>query len=332
MNWALRVGAIAAGSSATTLATFYVACVTMPGESFEGSAAASTPSEELIRTGFERHVRKLAEEIGERNLHARPEALERAEAYITSELEGYGYVLRRQAFSVEGERVANLEAKLPNDTEQVVVVGAHYDSAHDTPAANDNGSGVAALLEVARVLSGRKFARELRFVAFTNEEPPYFQTELMGSWQYARECSERDEQVVAMLSLETLGYYSDEPGSQQYPPVASWFYPSRGDFLAFVGNLPSRQLARRSVGAFRNSGAQLPSEGGALPASLPGVGWSDHWAFWQFDYPAVMVTDTAPFRYPHYHTPEDTFDKLDLERSARAVAGLVEVVIRLAND
>jgi hypothetical protein len=131
-----------------------------------------------------------------------------------------------------------------------------------------------------------------------------------------------------MLSLESIGYYSSEPGTQHYPPPLGFFYPSRGDFIAFVGNPASRALVRRVVERFRAE-ARFPAEGAALPAVLPGVGWSDQWAFWQAGYPAVMVTDTAPFRNPNYHRSSDEPDTVDFDRLARVVAGLESVIVDL---
>lgn len=134
-----------------------------------------------------------------------------------------------------------------------------------------------------------------------------------------------------MISLETIGYYSDEPGSQQYPVGFHPGYPNRGDFLGFVSDVGSAPLLRRVVRSFRQN-TTLPSEGSAAPAAVPGVGWSDHWSFWQFGYRALMVTDTAPYRYPHYHTARDTADKLDYGRMARAITGLSAVVRNLGSE
>jgi Zn-dependent M28 family amino/carboxypeptidase len=152
----------------------------------------------------------------------------------------------------------------------------------------------------------------------------------MGSLVYARQCRQRNENIVAMLSLETIGYYSTAKGSQKYPFPVGLFYPSRGDFVAIVGNRANARLVRRCIASFRRQ-ASFPSEGAALPGRLPGIDWSDHWSFWQAGYPGIMVTDTAPFRYPHYHTEQDTPDKLDYERLARVVAGLDKVLEDLAN-
>jgi hypothetical protein len=165
-------------------------------------------------------------------------------------------------------------------------------------------------------------------VAFVNEESPYAHTEEMGSWVYARRCRRRGENVTAMLSLETIGYYSDAPGSQKYPPPVGLLYPSKGDFIAFVGNTRYGGLVRQAVAAFRRH-ELFPSEAGALPEAIPSIGFSDHWSFWQEGYPALMVTDTAPYRYPYYHTSEDTVGQVDFERTARVVRGLKSVVTAL---
>jgi Zn-dependent M28 family amino/carboxypeptidase len=185
------------------------------------------------------------------------------------------------------------------------------------------------VLELARDLVAHSSAPAFRFVFFVNEEPPYFQSEAMGSYVYAKRCRENKETIRAMLSLETIGYYSDEAGSQTYPVAFHPGYPSRGDFLAFVSDFRSSLLLRKVLKSFRFATA-LPAEGAAAPSAIPGIGWSDHWAFWQFGYHALMVTDTAPYRYPYYHTAQDTPDKLVYDRMARALTGLRAAVLDLA--
>ena len=152
----------------------------------------------------------------------------------------------------------------------------------------------------------------------------------MGSFRYAQCCRERRENVVAMLSLESIGYFNDTAGSQRYPAMLEHVYPKQGNFIAFASNLTSGALLRRCVAVFRRH-ATVPAEGGALPEQVPGIGWSDQWAFWRCGYRAVMVTDTALFRNPHYHTASDLPDTLDYERLARVVEGLSSVVENLAN-
>ena len=289
-----------------------------------------TPENE-IRGRLNRHVHVLAGEIGGRSA-GKYANLNRAIEYIEAELTAFRYKPVRQTYDVAGQAFSNIIAELEGkrQSKEVVVIGAHYDTAGGLPGANDNGSGVAATLELARRYAGRPSSRTIRWLFFVNEEPPYFHTEAMGSYVYARSCRESKDNIKAMLSLETIGYYSDVPGSQTYPIKFHPGLPSHGDFLGFVSNIRSARLLRRVMNSFR-ANTLLPCEGAAAPAVIPGVGWSDHWSFWQFGYRAVMVTDTAPYRYPYYHTAEDTPDKLDYDRFARAVTGLAGVVEDLAN-
>jgi hypothetical protein len=322
---ALRLPAVLA----IALAGFWSCAVRMPGRSHAGALPpAGDPTRETAKA-LEGHVRELATTIGERNV-GRYEALKASEKYLERTFKDLGYDVDRQTFSVGAAACSNLAVERAGKTREIVVIGAHYDSAIGAPGADDNGSGTAALLVLARLFAKREGRRALRFVAFVNEEPPYFQNAGMGSREYARRCRERGDAVVAMLSLETMGYFSDREGSQKYPMLFSAFYPSQGNFIGFVGDVASRDLVRRVVGTFRASAA-FPSEGAALPAAIPGVGWSDQWSFWQEGYRAVMVTDTAPFRYPYYHTSEDTPDKLDYERFARVTLGLEKVIDDLVN-
>jgi Zn-dependent M28 family amino/carboxypeptidase len=300
----------------------------MPGSSLEGPLPPLDASERELAERLRVDVTALAGP-GEHNTMT-PAMLVRAEGWVTAALADAGYDPKRLAFA-SGERdVANVEATHPGGAraKEVVVVGAHYDSAMDAPGADDNASGVAAMLAIARTFSRRSPSRTIRFVAFTNEEPPHFWQKTMGSLVYAKSCRERGDDVVAMLSLESIGYYRDEPGSQKYPPIVRLLYPDRGDFLAFVGNVSSRGLVRDAIRTFRAT-RKLPSEGAAMPSFVEGVGWSDQWSFWQVGYDGVMITDTAPFRNPSYHTPHDTPDTLDYERLARAVSGLTEVLAKL---
>ena len=212
------------------------------------------------------------------------------------------------------------KSKFNGASPEIVLVGAHYDSVFGAPGANDNGSGVAALLALARRFAGKQTHHTLRFVAFVNEEPPYFQTSQMGSFVYAGRCKARGDRIAAMISLETIGYFSDAPRSQTYPvAVLGAFYPKVGNFIGIVGDVRSRWLVRRAIAEFRKDG-KIPTEGAALPAFIAGVGWSDQWSFWQHGYPGIMITDTAPFRYPHYHEATDTPDKLDYDRFALVVS------------
>jgi Zn-dependent M28 family amino/carboxypeptidase len=303
----------------------------MSGQQHEMHDARLTPCELESRDRLRAHVEMLAGTIGGRNA-VKYTGLQRAARYVETELQSYSYHFERQQFSVEGQVFENIEAERAGveNPQEIVIVGAHYDTAGGLPGANDNGSGVAAGLEIARLFAPRGLKRSIRYVFFANEEPPYFQSEGMGSYVYAKRCRERGENVVAMLSLETIGYYSDKPGTQRYPIGFHPGYPDRGNFLGFVANLRSAGLLRSAMRTFRRT-SSLPIQGAAAPASIPGVGWSDHWSFWQFGYRALMLTDTAPYRYPYYHTAEDTPEKLDYNRLARAVTGIAGVVNDLAS-
>jgi hypothetical protein len=313
-------------AAATAWLLWYM--VRVPGVSYPGEPQPPTPAERSVADTLRRHVTAIASR--EHNLGQRP-ALDEAAQYIERALAGYGYTVARQPIETEFGAVHNIEAEVQGDSRggEIVLVGAHYDSVAGAPGANDNGSGVAAMLELARVLRRAKPQCTLRFVAFVNEEPPYFTSEQMGSRHYARRSRERGENIIAMFSLETIGYYSIRPGSQRYPFPLGFFYPSTGDFVAFVSNLRSHALLHRVIASFRRH-ALFPSEAVAAPAFVPGVDWSDHRSFWQEGYPALMVTDTALFRYPYYHTSQDTPDKVDYGSLARVVAGLRAMLAELA--
>lgn len=281
-------------------------------------------------------VLALAVDIGERNLRdtLRARRLGLARDYLVQRLEGAGYPVRLHAYDAAGHQVENVEVELRGTTypEQVLVVGAHYDSAHHSPGANDNGTGVAALLALAELFQGGAVARPsctVRFVAFATEEQPFTRTPEMGSFAYARRCYERHETVRGMLSLETLGSYAQGHRWPEAPFPLNVVSPLRADFFAVVGNLASHALVRRCVESFPGRPG-VRCRGVALPGLLPGVKSSDHWSFWQHGYPAVMLTDTAPLRYRHYHRPSDIIERVDFTTLAAVTTGLVSVVRELA--
>lgn len=304
--------------------------IRMPGESFRGSLPAATTDQRGLAAELKAHVRTLAGSMGQRStFNARQ--LAEAGLYVKGQFEAAGHQVREDTFVSRGTSVPNLEVEIrgTKTPDEIVEIGAHFDSFQGPPGADDNASGVAALLAWAAREAGHARAGTVRFVAFVNEEPPAFQTSDMGSWVYAKKCRANNDNIVAMLSLEAMGYYRSEAGTQHYPWPLGVFYPDRGDFIALVGNWSSRELVRRCVSTFRETTA-FPCEGAAPPGAIPGVGWSDHWAFWQEGYPALMVTATAPFRNSNYHQPTDTPDTLDYERMARVVEGLERVLDELA--
>jgi hypothetical protein len=329
----------------------------MPGKNVS-KAGPLSPDELLLREELRADVQKLAGEIGERNMPHYAQ-LTAAADFIEDSFSRAGLRTRRDSYEIRGQPCHNIEAEISGRQQgaasaeataakpavspghrslgegssppQIVIIGAHYDSVFGSPGANDNGTGVAAMLALARRFASAKPKNTLRFVAFVNEEPPYFLSGEMGSQVYARRCNERGDKISAMISLETIGYFSDTPNSQKYPsPGLGLFYPNVGNFIGFVSNVHSRALLRRVIAVFREQ-ANIPSEGASLPAFIPGVSWSDQWSFWQHGYRAIMVTDTAPFRYPYYHSSTDTPEKLDYDRFTLVVSGMEKVIQELAN-
>ena len=297
-----------------------------------GMTPAPSMAASAVEAALRTRVQVLASEIGERNVW-RPHALRAAADYLKRQWGAQGYQVVAHEVVFERDRWANLEVTRPGRQapNEVVIVGAHYDSVFGSPGANDNGSGVAALLELSRQLATRDLGRSVRFVAFVNEEPPFFRTGDMGSRHYARAARLKGEDIRAMLALETIGYYNDAPGSQHYPPFFSLFFPDRGNFIGMVSNFGSRALLKRAVAAFR-AASDFPLESVATFGWVPGVDWSDHGSFWNEDYPAIMITDTALYRYPYYHSARDTPEQLDYARLARVTEALAAVVEALAKS
>jgi hypothetical protein len=304
----------------------------MPGPEGSGALPELDEGQRAAAARMDAVVTRLAVDIGERNLTRAPRGLAAAADYLEAELGALGLTVRRLPVETPEGTAWNLEAVVPPvgpSDGRLLVVGAHYDTAHKTPGADDNGSGVAVLLELARRFVAAPTARELRLVAFTNEEPPWFRTPLMGSTVYADALAAGGADVAAMFSLETLGWYDDAPGSQLYPFPFDRLYPDTGNFLAFVGDHGSLRLVRSAVRAFRTATA-VPAEGVYLPPVVEGLDWSDHAPFWRHGWAAVMVTDTAPFRNPHYHRTTDT--RVDTARMARVLDGVEAAVRATAAD
>lgn len=308
-----------------------IAMFGMPGEPYEGELPSLSDKQQAIEEQLRRDVGVIAGRYPDRDVR-HIEEYRKARDYIREQLEEAGYDPELERFQVRGRECANVvvERSGRSAPEEVVLVGAHYDAVSTSPGADDNASGVAGLLALARHYADRTPERTVRFVFFANEEAPHFHTEAMGSLRHARQAEAAGEEIVAMLSLEMLGYYTTEPGSQAYPPLLGWIYPDRGDFIGFVGNFASRGVTKRAIGAFREA-VDFPSYGFAGPSFVPGVSLSDHSSFWKVGYPALMVTDTAFHRNPHYHRPTDTPETLDYGRFARVVDGLMDVVQAFAD-
>lgn len=290
------------------------------------SLPEATADEKDLAARLKATVVHLAVEVGERNMD-KSWNYASATDDLARGLEKLGYEVRRQGYAIGTDVVENLEAVVGGGRhgDESVVVGAHYDTEHGTPGADDDASGCAAVFELARLFRDKKPSRTLRFVFFANEEAPYSGTEQMGSLVYAKDLVAHGTRVTAMLSLESIGFFSTAAGSQHYPPALAARYPTTGDFIAVVGNEASRGLTDTLTRTLKRS-ATLSVVGDVMPPDVRDASRSDNWAFWKLDLPAVMITDTAPFRNPNHHKPSDLPDGLDFDRMARVVFGLAKVL------
>ena len=304
--------------------------VSMPGRSFSETLPALLPSEKQLAARLRKHVEELALGIGVRHAE-RGDSLRRSAKYCTSQFIQRDFDVEIESFDFQGvsQQIVVAEITGRRKPKEVIVIGAHYDTVLGSPGADDNASGVAALIEIASLLKDVPMDKTVRFVAFPNEEYHGEDWRNMGSYHHAKRSHDRGDQLVGMISLEMLGYFSNEIGSQKYPFPFNLFYPERGNFIGFIGNYASRDWVRRVVRNFRELAA-FPSEGAAAPERFKDIARSDHWSFWQFDCPALMVTDTSNFRFPYLHGVDDTPDKVDFDAMARITLGLAKVIVKLA--
>lgn len=260
-----------------------------------------------------------------------PENLDEAASFIGEEFQKYSSRVGYQPYKADYFSVRNVRAYFGPDTDERIIIGAHYDVAGPYPGADDNASGVAGLLELSRLLQHDGLSMKVELVSYPLEEPPYFNTDNMGSYVHAHSLKEQNIKVRAMLALEMIGYFSDEPGSQQYPLfLLRPFYPSKGNFIAVVGKLLQRKIVRVVKGSMRDA-TPLPVESLNAPILLPGVALSDHLNYWRNGFPAAMITDTAFYRNPNYHTRLDTAGTLDYERMAQVVDGVRAAITALSS-
>ncbi len=326
--WFLMQGLAA---TALVLAALGFYSIWVPGPSHSGPVPAVSAEERELADRLKAHIAAIASEPHNTKY---PAALERSAAAIETAFRNMGYEPQSQAYDSDGMSVRNIWVEIAptqgaTDTD-AIVVGGHYDSADDAPGANDNGSGTAATLELARLLKQHtpKTTR-IYLVAFVNEEAPFWGTADQGAARFADLLLQRGERVRGMLSLETLGWYDDKPGSQKYPTPFNWIYPDVGNFVAFVGMPGSRGWLHDVIEPFRRQ-AHVPTIGGIAASFIPGISWSDHAPFADRGIPALMLTDTAPFRYPHYHRASDTPDKVNVEMLARITLALEGTLLELA--
>ena len=284
------------------------------------------PKDNMLPEKLKRHVVKLSNEIGDRNI-SNYENLKKTADYIVVQFLSYGYNVTFQKYSVAGKEVKNIIAlktgsRFPNE---IILLGAHYVSCFN-PGADDNASGISGLLELARMIANKKVDRTIEFIAFVNEEPPFFKTEVMGSRIYAKECKAENKNIRAIIVFDLIGFYSNKPFSQRYPVILGLFFPNKGNFIGVFGNFKSRYLARQITRIFKNN-SSFPIASIALDF-IPGIDFSDHWSFWKEGYPAVMISDTAFLRHKNYHKNTDTWEKLNYKDMACVIEGIYGVLVR----
>ena len=318
----LRVKRFLFGISPVVLAALSgVSCVTQP---FVQSVASQEVA--VDAAALERHVRMLAVTFHPRSVD-NPANLDRAADYVLDQLRATGAETATQAVEADGKQYRNLIARFGPRGGPLLVIGAHYDSCGDTPGADDNASGVAGLLELARLLAAKPPTHAVELVAYTLEEPPYFRTDSMGSVWHARSLREAKREVRLMLSLEMIGFYRDTPKSQAYPLSAlKLLYPDEGNFIAIVAPFGDFSATRRVKGLFKGA-SDLPVVSINAPRSLQGVDFSDHASYWRFGMPAMMITDTSFLRNPNYHEAGDLPATLDYARMAKVVRAVHAVAV-----
>ncbi len=291
------------------------------------STVGIQPKDSVLPERLKKHVVKLSDEIGDRSVF-NYDNLQKAAGYLEKEFLLYGYSLEFQKYTVNNRETRNIIArktgiKFPNE---VIIIGAHYDSCFN-PGADDNASGIAGLLEVARMAANQDVDRTIEFVAFVNEEPPFFKTEEMGSRIYAKRARVENKNIKAVIVFDLIGFYSNKPFSQRYPVILGLFFPNKGNFIGAFGNFKSRYLVSEITKIFRRN-SSFPIASIAL-GFIPGIDFSDHWSFWKEGYPAVMISDTAFLRHRNYHKNTDTWEKLNYKDMACVIEGIYEVLVRL---
>ena len=294
------------------------------------------PDKIQIESNLRLHVDRLAGLIGPRYLQ-KPKTIQATIGYIEGQWGGMGYKSSHECYDAIGDQAINLivEQSGSKRDDEIILLGAHYDTVYSTPGADDNASAVAVLLEVSRLLREHQCKRTIRYVAFACEEPPYFNVDAMGSQHHARQARMRGDKIRGMLCLEMVGYYSTVDNSQTVPPlIPKWmrrFFPHRGDFLAAVGNLPSWKLCWNFRRGFKRGARSMSLFSICLPEKINEIRLSDNSSFWDQGYPALMLTDTSFLRNPNYHRATDTPDTLDYQRMTEVTLGVASALQFLAS-
>src|SRR3989339_121273 len=279
----------------------------------------NTKKDEKLEAALKVHVVKLSDEIPLKSKSSYNRIKISAE-YIKAEFKKAGYTPETQKYDISSMHFENIFVTKKGLTDRLLIIGAHYDT-YFNPGADDDLSGVAVMLETAKQAIKINTTDTIIFAAFVNEEPPNFKTDTMGSYVFAKALKEKKAELSGAVILESVGYYSDKPASQTYPPLFGFFYPNKGNFAALVSNFSSRNLAAKLVSSFKNA-TSLPLKKAVTFDFVPGVDFSDNWGFWKEGYPAVMIRDTAFFRNPNYHTSKDTYEKLDYQKMGEIVKAL----------
>jgi Zn-dependent M28 family amino/carboxypeptidase len=283
-----------------------------------------------IRRNLYRHIKTLTDDIGERN-SVNYDALEQTHRYIKGEMERSSFNLKDLSYKYRGHEYHNIIAeKIGHEfPDEIFITGAHYDTVIHSPGADDNSSGIAALLELVRLFDNYDNKRTIRFVAFTLEEPPFYGTSNMGSRVYAKACKAKRENIIMMIALEMLAYFTNKKNSQNYPtPDMAADHPNKGNFIGIVGNADSERIVDIVSTEMKNY-ADIPVESIISLPHMLGASFSDHGSFWEFGYRAIMITDTAFYRNPYYHQPEDTIETLNFKYFSKFVHGFSHVLKKL---
>lgn len=304
--------------------------INLPGNSYRGTLPPLSPEQLTLKQNVQAHIEELAGKIGPRNI-THYQSLIKAQSYIQQQFVTLGYQPKILSYKTGDLDFSNIEIEIPgsSNSKKIIVIGAHYDTVFNSPGADDNTSGVAALIELSRFFKNHPPKHTIRMVAFVNEESPFFMSSKMGSYQYVKYIIKHEIPIAAMISLESLGYYSQAKNSQGYPWFLNFFYPDQANFIGFVSNIHSRHLLYKVLGNFRDI-AKFPSEGLIGISLIPGVSWSDQWAFWKNRIPAIMITDTTFYRSPYYHQTTDLPQTIDYDSLTRVVSGLQNVFVDLS--
>jgi hypothetical protein len=297
--------------------------VAQPSSSTNQRSLRKVPTDQL-----KAHVKALSEKYAPRS-YTNITNLDFCADYIAGQFRLAGANVMTQEYEVEGRKYRNIRGIFGDESKARIIMGAHYDAFGIFPAADDNASGVAGIIELAYLLGREKPAGCYELVAYTLEEPPFFRSKSMGSYQHAQLMKEQGIKIKAMISVEMIGYFSDEKWSQKYPiPLLYLYYPDKGDFIGVISDFSNVGLTRR-VKALMKGSTGLPVYSITAPRLLPGIDLSDHRNYWRFDIPAIMVSDTAFYRNRQYHHAGDTYDRLDYQRMADVVIGIYEAAVGL---